>query len=98
MRKNLPPPPVKTLSQKLKDAGKAYVKQCIKETGDKVAKEVIAPYLTNKVKNELKSHDADKRKKTNAANAAKALDFKEKEQKKNDKEQKKNDKAGVGFV
>lgn len=49
----LAPKPVKTLSEKMKDAGKEYVSKCIKETGDKVAKDVLAPYFANKVKEQL---------------------------------------------
>lgn len=41
--------PVKTLPEKMKDAGKEYVAKCIKETGDKFAKDVLAPYMANKI-------------------------------------------------
>lgn len=51
--KKLEPKPVKTLPGKMKDAGKEYVSKCIKETSDKFAKDVLAPYLSQKVGEKL---------------------------------------------
>ena len=60
--KKLEPKPVKTISEKMADAGKKYVSQCIKETGDKVAKDVLAPYFAEKIKNKLNEQNKDNNK------------------------------------
>lgn len=51
--KKLEPKPVKTISEKMKDAGKEYVSKCIKETGDKFAKDVLAPYMSQQLGEKL---------------------------------------------
>lgn len=51
--KKLEPKPVKTLPEKMKDAGKEYVSKCLKETGDKFAKDVLAPYMSQKMGEKL---------------------------------------------
>lgn len=60
--KKLEPKPVKTIPEKMADAGKKYVSQCIKETGDKVAKDVLAPYFAEKIKNKLNEQNKDNNK------------------------------------
>lgn len=60
--KKLEPKPVKTIPEKMADAGKKYVSQCIKKTGDKVAKDVLAPYFAEKIKNKLNEQNKDNNK------------------------------------
>lgn len=67
--KKLEHKPVKTIPEKMADAGKKYVSQCVKETGDKFAKDVLAPYLSQKIGENLKmvpkKETKEKKKKNN---------------------------------
>lgn len=49
----LTPKPVKTIPQKILDAGKDFTNKCVKDVGDKVARDVVAPYIAGKISSAL---------------------------------------------